>query len=460
MDAFYILNVEPLADIDSHNEALNRTAEPPCSTARPQRQRGWTDEHGGEEEQGAPPTNRAPDNYIQPKFHPLRYGVDSLYLSFPGILAPDWEEKLRKLKILAQSESEHESALAQVVIASHLFEIKDKGKGRFAFVLVDNCFHIQVSTGQSLPLAYVQISSEYLAHVGEAKAEEALRYIVNTLGVVKEPANISRVDLFVDFVTDVELDKIDERHWITRSHGLDKHWRHGRFSGWSIGLGGDISARLYDKTLEIEKVSKKYYLHELWKQNAWNGENVVWRMEFQAKREPLKQLGITKFADLEKHQASLWQYLSQDWLRWAVPQETDSNQTRWPNHPLWDAISGVYFRDLDQPRLKRFNPARIPSDKKLFVDGLWPLTSFMAREGITDLGEGVGEFLANVEAHHWIPGHDKSHGLRRYVNQKVKAKGRRYNSIDNRKDNAQARHETAQAAETYQRMKDGEDENP
>lgn len=55
----------------------------------------------------------------------------------------------------------------------------------------------------------MQISSEYLSSVGVEQAEQSLRYVVNTLGVVNEPANISHVDLFVDFMAELRMDTFD-----------------------------------------------------------------------------------------------------------------------------------------------------------------------------------------------------------------------------------------------------------
>jgi len=345
---------------------------------------------------GTPPSNTVPLNYNPKTFQAFRYGIDSLYVSYPGVIAEDWDLKLAKLKEIAQSEIESTQALAQVVIAENIFEVKDKGKGRFSYVLVNNSFYLQASNGKSkaLPMAYVQISSEYLAHVGVEKAEASLRFIVNTLGLVKEPANISRVDLFVDFSADLLMDTFNPLDsWITRTHSIDLHYRYNQFSGWSFGMGGHIGARLYDKTLEIEKKSKKYYLHELWKENGWDGESVVWRMEFEAKREVLKQLGIYKLANLLELQNALWLYFTESWLRLAIPSSTDSNQTRWINHPLWDDITKAFDSAKDQPKLSRYSAMRLPDDERLFVHGLGGLTSFMAREGIEDFGEGVGEYF-------------------------------------------------------------------
>lgn len=80
-----------------------------------------------------------------------------------------------------------------------------------------------------------------------------------------EPANISRVDLFVDFTADLRMDTFDPlRDWVTRTQSVDLHYRYNQFSGWSFGMGGNIGARLYNKRLEIEKKSRKFYIYELW----------------------------------------------------------------------------------------------------------------------------------------------------------------------------------------------------
>lgn len=412
--------------------------------------------------EGTPPSNTVPANYNPKTFNPLKYGVDSLYVSYPGVIADDWDQKLANLKEIAQSENEMVQALAQVVIGDHMFEVKDKGKGRFSYVLVDNSFYLQASNGKShaLPMAYVQISSEYLAHAGVEQAEKSLQFIVNTLGLVKEPANISRVDLYVDFNADLQMDSFNPlESWITRTQSIDLHYRYNQFSGWSFGMGGQIGARLYDKTLEIEKKSKKFYIHELWKTNGWDGEQVVWRMEFEAKREVLKQLGIFKLNNLLELQSALWLYLTEDWLRLAIPSETDSNQTRWLNHPLWDAISNVFNQQQPDMKLKRFSTTRVPDDGRLFVHGLGGLTSFMAREGMDDLGEGIGEFFQRAKEFHktqFIDKYDKNlQGIEAYINRKVKSKNRRFNSINNRKNNLEDKHQINVKAIEYRSQSDG-----
>lgn len=251
---------------------------------------------------GAPPSNTAPANYISENkgiLQVLRFGVDSLYLSYPGTLATGWDQRLKGLKLAAKANDRKDESTAQVKIGDHLFEVKDRGQGRFPYVLEDNWFRIALSSSAAtaMPLAYVQVSSELLTAIGVKQAEEDLSFVINTLGLVKDEANISRVDLFVDFITDTVINSWDSGAWVTRAHNINAHHVQRQFSGWSIGLGkGPIGARLYDKTLEIQK-SHKDYLKPLWRDAGWQDDQKIWRLEFEFKRDVLSELAFVKSAN-------------------------------------------------------------------------------------------------------------------------------------------------------------------
>lgn len=416
-----------------------------------------TDGVGHGDPEGTPSSNTVPSNDNTTTFKPLRFGIDSLYTSYHGKLSEEWDIKLNDLKTKAQSEDEAMQALAQVGIGSHLFEVRDKGMPRFPYVLVDNCFFIKLNRKQSktLPMAHVQISSEYLAAVGPEAAEKDLRIVINTLGLVEGAATVSRVDLFLDFVCPYNLAMIEQPDWITRANLMAKYFDcrlDEPFTGWVIGMGGNLHARLYEKVIEIVNKSHKTYLFELWLANDWQAGEKVWRMEFQTEKQTLKELGIITLPDLLNQQALLWCYLTHDWLRLSIPNPSDSKRDRWPNHPLWDAVANVYALPLDQPRLQRFRPARLPADERLFVHGLGGLTSFMASRGIEDFGEGLGEYLQQATEFHA----SKGEPFHSYVDRKVKAKARKYNTIHNQKNMLDAARRLAEEAEAYRREKDGE----
>lgn len=407
--------------------------------------------------EGTPSGNTVPSNDNTQPFKALRFGVDSLYLSYHGQLAETWDTQLADLKETAQSDDENLQARAQVVIGKHLFEVRDKGLPRFPYVLADNCFFIKLNRKKSmtLPMAHVQISSEYLAAVGLAVAEEDLRSVIGTLGLVQGSATVSRADLFLDFVCTQNLENIRQPDWITRASLMAQYYDcrlEQPFTGWVIGMGGNLHARLYEKYVEILHKSQKTYLFELWQANGWKVGEKVWRMEFQTEKQTLKELGIISLPDLLEKQAALWQYLTENWLRLSIPNPNDTKRDRWPTHPLWLHIAGVYAIPLHQPRLQRFKHARLPADERLFVHGLGGLTSFMASRGIEDFGEGLGEYLAQATEFH----DRKGESFHNYVGRKVKAKARKFNTINNNQKNMeQAAKQLADAVRAYKRAKDG-----
>ena len=146
-------------------------------------------ESGSEGLRGASPSNTAPHNSntspnaLPDGFHLRRLAVDSLYLSYPGNLHPGVLSRLIQLKGLAQFADPVEQSKAQFVAGSHIFEVKDKGAGQFPFVLDDNAFRIQFSRpNKKLPMAYVKVSAEYLAHEGPRAIQEELETLLAELG--------------------------------------------------------------------------------------------------------------------------------------------------------------------------------------------------------------------------------------------------------------------------------------
>jgi hypothetical protein len=244
------------------------------------------------------------------------------------------------------------------------------------------------------------------------------------LGECAEPS-ISRVDLYADFVGDHDLTTQPGFAWVKRCKKRDIHEDANRITGISFGPGNELSARLYDKTTEILK-SGKDYLKPLWAAKGWQEGQTVWRMEFQSRREafPEPLRGIAE--DALPHLAAWWRYLATEWLRLAIPSGSDETRARWPTHPVWDSIANAWDVPPDAPLMARVPMSRAPSDEALFKHGLWGLSSFMAREGITNVDEGLGEFLHALGRYF-----DKvpvSGGLSGYMERKARLKAQRYNT--------------------------------
>lgn len=408
-----------------------------------------------EVEQDAPPSNTASNKCNEGFFKPLRWGVDSLYLSFPGTLDESVNKKLSELKHVAQAPEAYEQAEAQYPVGEHIFEVKDKGAGMFPYVLQDNCFRISLSrpAAKSLPMAYSQISSYFLSAVAPAAAELLLRQLLSQLGALEPDTNVSRIDLYVDFLSDVDMESWGRQAWVTRAHSLNAYSVKGQFSGWAIGLGGVIACRLYDKTLEIE-TSGKTYLKQLWERAGWKEGQKVWRLEFEFKRELLTQKGLWTLPEVLNHLAGLWSYGTDEWLRLTLPSDEDKTRSRWPIHPLWAALASVEWGGDGGPLLPRFSSSRAPTDEYLFGRGLSLLFSYMAREGVTDFYAAGKEFLS------WL----QSFGERRclfegvafdqHVAEQLAIRARRFNTILNPGTPKESTVDAEAAA--YRRASDGE----
>lgn len=409
---------------------------------------------------GAPPSNTAPQNYIGEDIARLyRWGIDSLYLSYPGTLDPNIRLRLDRLKELAQAETDAERALAQLPIGSHVFEVKAKGNQRFPYVLQDGCFHISVGRSKSLPLAYVQISSDYLAHAGIPAAVDALGFVVRSLGKIKEGVeepNVSRADLFVDFSSSLAMNSWDHEAWVTRAHEIVPYYNRRQFTGWMIGRNGAIQSALYNKLLEIFRKNHKAYLLELWREAGWNGDCQVWRQEFRFHREGLKELGILTPSQLLGSLGGLWRYAMQNWLRLTIPNPEDENQTRWPTHPLWAGLAQVPW-ETEGPALKRFRNARLPGKERLFRAGIGYLSSFMAREGIEDFGEGLGEYLTQSRRYFDGEGRRRSKGFEGQLKEKLAVKARQYNTRRNVGYDRELSRLAKAQAEAYRKAREGND---
>lgn len=322
-------------------------------------------------------------------------GIDSLYLSYRGQLKEGLKEYLEVKKELAQSDDECEQAMARMTIEGHNFEILDKGGMGYQFILADNWFNIKVSGNKRKiqPNIYVQIKSEFLTCYGPDISIKALREVVNKLLEQIEKETISRVDIFADFTTDEELEKVENISWVARANKLAKYYDGSPLTGYSIGLGGIISARIYDKTAEI-KVSHKDYLKKIWEKRGWDTLQNVWRLEFQLKRAYLREVSINTFSNLMEKVNSLWAYCASDWLRLAVKGDT-VNRTRWKTHPMWKKIQSVRINDGKITGiLREVDKSRVPSDKTIFQNGMGYLTSFAAKEGFENVtNETVISFL-------------------------------------------------------------------
>jgi hypothetical protein len=400
-----------------------------------------------EDEKGTKPSNTVPSTSIKHSTTQLlRTGIDSLYLSYRGEMHDDADIRLTTLKRLAQSEKDSDQALAQIRLGDRLFEVLGHGRPPYTFVLVDGWFRIEVAKAGAklLPMAYVKIASSLLTSRGHDSALAILNRVIDSIGSPESHPNVSRIDICVDFTTDYPLDQLTESEFVTKARSFSRHTVARQFSGFSFSAGSPTSARLYNKTLEMQsKNHPQTDLKQLWHQNGWDGAEDVWRLEFQLRRETLAAFDLVPYEKTIASLTELWEYATQQWLRHTYPSSTDLTQSRWPNSSFWQSIQSAEWPEGDSAPLCRISPyeGRAPSDITLFVNGLSSLTSFAAREGYLNAGDAAKAYLEAAQYFHdkrasqSVAGSRKKGGdvdFKDYFRQKVECKRRAYNTAENK----------------------------
>lgn len=384
----------------------------------------------------------------------LRFGVDSLYVSYQGNLHPYIDQQLSELKKLAQADRQGEQAKAQFVIGDHLFEVKDKGSSMFSYVLEDNAFRIQLSRpDKSVPMAYIKISSEYLTHKLPADSEKHLYELLSQLGDIESVAHVSRIDMFVDFVSLQNMEAWTREAWVTRAGSVNAYSVDNRFTGWAIGLGGVIAARLYNKLLELIK-SNKGYLIPLWQAAGWKEGEPIWRLEFEFKRDFLKQKGLITLGEILSNLNGLWSYATTEWLKLTLPNPDDQTRARWPIHPMWQALSAVDWETSGGELQSRFSNARTPNQNSALDRAFSGLTTYMAINKQSDYELAIHPFFESLYHHINNLAMNIGTDFDHLIQEKVAYKARLFNSMDVNADIGE--YYIDEEIEAYRKASDGE----
>ncbi|MHB8828757.1 MAG: hypothetical protein ACYC6Q_04400 [Syntrophales bacterium] len=198
------------------------------------------------------------------------------------------------------------------------FIIKPHGSKGFSWILSGGDFSFKIANSQepgSRPNVMAEIRSETLWRLGPEEAVKIALGLITANGGHNIEAKLSRVDLCVDFL-------MPEDRWsqglmdyaVTRATDFAPYYRNMKLTGIRIGKG-IFSARLYDKPMEIQQQSKKIWMYDVWGIEAVPEGKKIIRIEFQMRREALKQIGLNKAEYLFQKSSSAWAYLTKNWLK-------------------------------------------------------------------------------------------------------------------------------------------------
>lgn len=156
----------------------------------------------------------------------------------------------------------------------------------------------------------------------------------------------TRVDGFLKQPKDT--DEVDGElvHASVREH----HQTANQVTGFTIGAGNTVMARIYDKSTELAlsgREEKRAIEYEHWGAAGWDGVAAVTRVEFQHRGSFLDEIRLRNPSDLEGKLDAVWQH-DVKWLRLIEPQGA-TRRTRAPLDPRWRVVAASKFHHVAQP---------------------------------------------------------------------------------------------------------------
>lgn len=285
-------------------------------------------------------------------FRLLLSGHDTIECAY--YLAPsdgcliDYERLAVEKEIMRQSKSRKP---AVIKLGSEEFMLAGHGTGSgYSFLIENEAFSIQFGEFNDPPF-FVTFRSIALWHQSTQGLHDRLLAWAASVGLHSyQHERLSRVDFTFDYHLPV-ID-FDEDNFVSNFAKDNQHRKNGKVQTFRLGEG-DLGLRVYNKCDEIHESSAKTWFYEL-----WGMEQDVWRIEWQARKQWLRLVGIRTFEDLKERQGDLLRVLVNDHTTLRI-KTADSNRSRWPLHPLWQDLQarvaqmdglGV-VRELDMPAL-------------------------------------------------------------------------------------------------------------
>lgn len=286
---------------------------------------------------------------------PIYNNFDSLHISFQGAVPEHIRKQLREAK--EQAQKDKNAVPIKLGANKYIVSVGETGaKGGYTFVFnteVDGeTWLISDSSKTDQWNLKVSVRSLNLALRGYKKTKEKiLDFLFNELEATIKRERISRFDYCVDFKTDkFELipQHIFSHNKSKRSYNLSNDFvisgTARTFESVRIGTMPNRQIAIYNKTKEII-ASKKNYWWNLWKIEKDEFKGQIWRIEIRAGKKELNSWGIRKFEDLENKAGDVILSILNS-IKYVIPNENDSNSSRWPNAPFWNDLIKIIKGDL------------------------------------------------------------------------------------------------------------------
>ncbi len=300
---------------------------------------------------------------------PFYWNFDNLDVTFRGCIPQAMVERLEQAKVEA-TDTRAAVLLEWQGEAMHVAESGAKGGYAFRCDTGPTGAIWFFSRNQNPKNWNIRVSNHAnsLASLGLGGVRAEMYRFLSAISATVQDASISRVDYCLDFLaSDIEVATgdafmLDPTAFVMHSHtsradhdddgGIAMHGVSGRYTSITCGKMPGRQVILYEKSREVRQKQKV----EWW--SHWNaartrqnlpplgGKERVWRLELRAGKDHLKdRWGITKWDHLDTKIADLYAHALAD-IRYTIPNTSDSERCRWPDHPLWAAARHTVDDDL------------------------------------------------------------------------------------------------------------------
>lgn len=263
----------------------------------------------------------------------LASGVDALYLTGKCTVPADLFDALESARAVAGERREE----VPLRVGGEVFRVGWGPLNRWRFRLLHRHALVGMSTSSSIPGLYVQPTAEFIHAVG---VDGVMDWCVSTFGRALGWIDwqVSRVDLFAD-VQGWGVSADDRRDFVARAKARRTYEQDDDLTGLQWGEGGAIMCRIYDKTRESANKGTDWW-PSVWGE-AFDPTKRVVRVEFQVRRDALREFSLNSPADVLASRRVLWEHLTGKWLSLREPSAADSNRSRWPVAEPWSFIQAA-----------------------------------------------------------------------------------------------------------------------
>lgn len=328
----------------------------------------------------------------------LCHGVDRLHVGLYVEWGQHWrglDNLLAAIKVQANNTNGIHATLGTVPCIAYA-----KGLGRtYRYHVkvpdVGDMFVAATPAPTTYPNVMCWVDCHTLWKHGPVGVAGMVEQLITRLGGIVRTVTPSRIDYCADFHVPhgITLDHL-QRHRVGRKK-VRPVMTGDRLETYTVGTeGAAITARLYDKVLQLNRHTGNAWTWDLWPQGYTAR---IWRVEFQLLRPALLSLGINSIDDVVNRAGGVWRYLTNKWLTFRS--KDNANATRRTTEPGWKVVQDVAERFGPVLSVgRRIRGMSMPTRQKYLQLIAGCLPGYAARLGCRDLQTALAHLKRDMQA--------------------------------------------------------------